>query len=62
MIAIAHRLSTLRSFDRIVVSSAAASSGRLADEPRRGGPYRVLMEGELARLQRAADYTRRFTG
>ncbi len=56
VIAIAHRLSTLRSFDRIVVleRGRVIQDGSPDELLRRGGPYRALMEGELARLQRAA--------
>jgi ATP-binding cassette, subfamily B, bacterial len=56
VIAIAHRLSTLRSFDRIVVLKA----GRLIqDGPpdklmRQDGPYRQLIERELSRLAKQA--------
>ena len=56
VIAIAHRLSTLRSFDRIVVldRGRVVQDGSPEELLRRGGPYRVLMEGELARLRRVA--------
>jgi len=56
VIAIAHRLSTLRSFDRIVVldHGHVAQDGSPEELLRRSGPYRALMESELARLQRAA--------
>jgi ATP-binding cassette, subfamily B, bacterial len=56
VIAIAHRLSTLRSFDRIVVldSGRAVQEGSPDELLRRGGPYRSLVEGELARLRQAA--------
>jgi ATP-binding cassette, subfamily B, bacterial len=56
VIAIAHRLSTLRSFDRIVVldCGCVAQDGSPEELLRRSGPYRTLMESELARLQKAA--------
>ena len=56
VIAIAHRLSTLRSFDRIVVldRGRVVQDGPPDELLRRSGPYRVLVDGELARLQRAA--------
>jgi ATP-binding cassette subfamily B protein len=56
VIAIAHRLSTLRSFDRIVVldRGRVAQDGSPEELLRSSGPYRALMESELARLQRAA--------
>ena len=56
VIAIAHRLSTLRSFDRIVVldRGRVAQDGSPEELLRRSGPYRTLMESELARLQKAA--------
>jgi ATP-binding cassette, subfamily B, bacterial len=56
VIAIAHRLSTLRSFDRIAVleRGRVVQDGSPDDLLRRSGPYRALMESELARLQRAA--------
>jgi ATP-binding cassette subfamily B protein len=56
VIAIAHRLSTLRDFDRIVV----LASGRIIqDGPpnqlmHRDGPYRDLVRREMNRLSRAA--------
>jgi ATP-binding cassette subfamily B protein len=52
VIAIAHRLSTLRNFDRIVVLQA----GRIVEQGspdalmKRAGPYRKLIEREMARL------------
>ena len=56
VIAIAHRLSTLRSFDRIVVldRGRVVQDGPPYELLRQGGPYRALVDGELARLQRAA--------
>jgi ATP-binding cassette subfamily B protein len=56
VIAIAHRLSTLRSFDRIVVldRGRVVQDGPPDELMRRGGPYRALVDGELARLRRAA--------
>jgi ATP-binding cassette subfamily B protein len=56
VIAIAHRLSTLRSFDRIVVldRGRVVQEGSPDELVRRLGPYRTLVDGELARLQRAA--------
>ncbi len=56
VIAIAHRLSTLRSFDRIVVldRGRVAQDGPPEELLRRSGPYRTLMESELARLHQAA--------
>jgi ATP-binding cassette subfamily B protein len=56
VIAIAHRISTLRAFDRIVVME----HGRVIEDgpPDRlmgtDGPYRALVEGELERLARVA--------
>jgi ATP-binding cassette subfamily B protein len=52
VIAIAHRLSTLRSFDRVVVMEA----GRIIQDgppdklTRQDGPYRQLIEREMTRL------------
>jgi ATP-binding cassette subfamily B protein len=56
VIAIAHRLSTLRSFDRIAVLELGrvVQDGSPDELLRRSGPYRALMESELARLRRAA--------
>jgi len=56
VIAIAHRLSTLRSFDRIAVLELGrvVQDGSPDELLRRSGPYRALMENELARLRRAA--------
>jgi ATP-binding cassette subfamily B protein len=56
VIAIAHRISTLRGFDRIVVLQA----GRIVEDGppdllmRRNGPYRNLVQQELSRLARHA--------
>jgi ATP-binding cassette, subfamily B, bacterial len=56
VIAIAHRLSTLRSFDRIVILRAGRviQDGPPDELMRSGGPYRTLVDGELARLAREA--------
>jgi ATP-binding cassette subfamily B protein len=56
VIAIAHRLSTLRSFDRIVVlhQGRVAQDGSPDELLRRDGPYRRLVEHEMARLAQAA--------
>ncbi|MBS0521098.1 MAG: ABC transporter ATP-binding protein [Proteobacteria bacterium] len=56
VIAIAHRLSTLRSFDRIVVLQAGrvVQDGRPDELLHRRGPYRLLVDEELARLTRRA--------
>ncbi len=56
VIAIAHRLSTLRSFDRIVVleSGRIIQQGAPNDLLRSDGPYRLLVQREMARLSRAA--------
>jgi subfamily B ATP-binding cassette protein MsbA len=56
VIAIAHRLSTLRSFDRIVVmeSGHIMQDGPPNDLLRRDGPYRALVQKEMARLSRVA--------
>jgi ATP-binding cassette, subfamily B, bacterial len=56
VIAIAHRLSTLRSFDRIVVmqSGRIVQDGAPNDLLRKDGPYRLLVQREMARLSRAA--------
>ena len=56
VIAIAHRLSTLRSFDRIVILKAGRviQDGPPDELMRSGGPYRTLVDGELARLAREA--------
>jgi ATP-binding cassette subfamily B protein len=55
VIAIAHRLSTVRSFDRILV----LERGRLVEDGppdvlmRCDGPYRGLIESEMRRLSHA---------
>jgi ATP-binding cassette subfamily B protein len=56
VIAIAHRLSTLRSFDRIVVleRGRAVQDGSPEELLRRDGPYRALVQEELGRLDRRA--------
>jgi ATP-binding cassette subfamily B protein len=56
VIAIAHRLSTLRSFDRIVVleRGRTVQDGSPEDLLHRDGPYRTLMKEELGRLDRRA--------
>jgi ATP-binding cassette, subfamily B, bacterial len=56
VIAIAHRLSTLRSFDRIVVLHAGrvVQDGAPEELLRRNGPYRALIDEELGRLARRA--------
>jgi ATP-binding cassette subfamily B protein len=57
VIAIAHRLSTLRNFDRIVVlqEGQVIQEGTPDELLHRRGPYRMLIDDELARLtQRAA--------
>jgi len=50
------RLSTLRSFDRIVVmeSGHIMQDGPPNDLLRRDGPYRALVQKEMARLSRVA--------
>ena len=52
VMAIAHRLSTLRDFDRIVVleSGRIVQDGRPDRLAREDGPYRELIEGEIGRL------------
>jgi ATP-binding cassette subfamily B protein len=52
VIAIAHRLSTLRNFDRIVVlqSGRVVEDGPPDELMTRSGVYRALIEQELARL------------
>jgi len=56
VIAIAHRISTLRSFDRIVLlqEGRVMQDGAPADLLRRSGPYRRLVDQEMARLSRQA--------
>ena len=56
VIAIAHRLSTLRSFDRVVVldHGRIVQDGSPDELLKRGGAYRELVDAELARLQKAA--------
>ena len=56
VIAIAHRLSTLRSFDRILVLEGGhvVQDGAPTDLLHRDGPYRTLVWQELHRLSRAA--------
>jgi ATP-binding cassette subfamily B protein len=56
VMAIAHRLSTVRGFDRVIV----LQRGRVTEDGapdqlmRRNGPYRRLVESELGRLSRTA--------
>ncbi len=56
VIAIAHRLSTLRSFDHIAVlqDGQVIQEGTPDELLRRRGPYRMLVDEELARLTRRA--------
>jgi ATP-binding cassette subfamily B protein len=56
VIAIAHRISTLRSFDRIVVlkSGQVVQDGAPDELMHQAGPYRSLVRDEMARLQRRA--------
>ncbi len=56
VIAIAHRLSTVRSFDRIVVlkNGCVAQDGPPEALLRRDGPYRQLVQREMDRLTQAA--------
>jgi ATP-binding cassette subfamily B protein len=56
VIAIAHRLSTVRSFDRVVVLRAGmvVEDGSPDSLMRRDGPYRQLIKNELGRLSRNA--------
>jgi ATP-binding cassette, subfamily B, bacterial len=52
VITVAHRLSTVRTFDRIVVmqSGRIVQDGPPEDLMQREGVYRELMRGEIARL------------
>ena len=54
VIAIAHRLSTLRDFDRIVVMDAGSivQDGAPADLARRAGPFRDLLQRQMAQAGR----------
>jgi ATP-binding cassette, subfamily B, bacterial len=56
VIAIAHRLSTVRSFDRVVVlrNGEVVEEGSPDSLMRRDGPYRQLIKSELGRLSRNA--------
>ena len=56
VVAIAHRLSTLRNFDRIIVlqDGQVIQEGTPDELMHRRGPYRVLIDEELARLTRRA--------
>jgi ATP-binding cassette, subfamily B, bacterial len=56
VMAIAHRLSTLRNFDRIIVlrSGRVVQEGPPDELARRDGPYRDLIEREVSRLARQA--------
>lgn len=56
VIAIAHRLSTLRNFDRIVVlrEGQILQDGGPDELMRQDGPYRRLVEREMSRLSRQA--------
>jgi ATP-binding cassette subfamily B protein len=56
VIAVAHRLSTLRNFDRIIVlgRGRVMQDGPPEELLRRHGPYRALMDTELARLRQVA--------
>ena len=56
VIAVAHRLSTLRNFDRIVVlrQGVIIEDGAPDELMRRQGTYRDLVQRELARLDRRA--------
>ncbi|TWT01193.1 ABC transporter ATP-binding protein [Reyranella sp. CPCC 100927] len=56
VIAIAHRLSTLRDFDRIVVMDAGriVQDGTPSDLARRAGPFRDLLQRQMAQAERVA--------
>ena len=56
VVAIAHRLSTLRDFDRIVVMDAGriVQDGAPADLARRAGPFRDLLQRQMAQAEREA--------
>jgi ATP-binding cassette subfamily B protein len=56
VIAIAHRLSTVRGFDRVVVlkDGTVAEDGAPDSLMRRDGPYRRLIQSELGRLSQHA--------
>jgi ATP-binding cassette subfamily B protein len=56
VIAIAHRLSTVRAFDRVVVlqGGTVTEDGPPDHLMRRNGPYRRLIQNELGRLSRNA--------
>ncbi|MBS0220242.1 MAG: ABC transporter ATP-binding protein [Proteobacteria bacterium] len=56
VVAIAHRLSTLRNFDRIIVlqDGRVIQEGTPDELSHRRGPYRMLIDEELARLTRHA--------
>lgn len=56
VIAIAHRLSTLRAFDRIVVleQGRIAQDGPPGELMQQDGPYRRLIEQEIQRLEQTA--------
>jgi ATP-binding cassette subfamily B protein len=56
VVAIAHRLSTLRDFDRIVVLDAGriVQDGPPADLAARPGPFRDLLHRQAARAERQA--------
>jgi len=56
VISVAHRLSTVRNFDRIVVLQAGGvvEDGAPEDLLRRRGVYQGMVHGEIARLMPAA--------